>query len=83
MNFEPKKSKLAELKAYNETMNNIQYKIQDLQNQLLKYNQKQRELAEKLQEENNLPDIPIEKWDFSQVDWLELEGKIKVPDGDG
>lgn len=84
----------AKFKANNEAMKNLQNRMQQLQRQmqqlqegLKEHNMAQKALASQVLEradiDKPLDEVPLEDWDFSQVDFLNYAGTVLIPEGNG
>lgn len=74
---------LAKLKAQSESIKNLQMQMNQLQQQLRQYTAKQKQLESQIKDRvQDCPDVPIGRWDFSQVDWVNYEGEVIIPDED-
>jgi len=81
MKIELTDTELAKLKANSESINNIEKRILELRRQLDEYSKSQKKLEAQIRERiDESPKTPLEKWDFSGVDWINYEGKVIIPE---
>lgn len=82
MKFKPSSEELAKFQALSQQIEASQKQINQLRAKQQKYAQKQTELVESLKEKYDLPDSDLSEWVLSQVNWLEFEGEIIIPENE-
>lgn len=72
---------LAKLKANSGAIDNLKRQMGKVQNQIAIYAKRQEELADEIKNRvEDCPDVPLDEWDFSQVDWIAYKGDIVIGD---
>jgi len=85
MKVELNDTELAKIKANSEMIDSLSRQLNEIKQQLTRYVEAQQELEQEIREriDEDLPETDMRQWNFRQVDWLEYEGKVLIPDEDG
>jgi len=71
---------MAEIQAHSSAMQALQIKLQPLLDLFNQHSEEQERVAGRIRKRiKDLPDTPLEQWDFSQVDPVTYKGPVEVP----